>query len=534
MLDLARIAREVTREVDPDRVLQVITEQAVALGAISSLLVRVEQEERALVRVADWRLPEEFADETKVLSLDDPHLLVALAARTGRVQVVEEAAALDPAFEKAARWIHGRGGQRMVVVPLLARRKTVGVMAWIFSETLRLTAEDLATYRIMGEFFGLAILNAEDHQHLSREIEERKRAERERERLLSVVERERIWLRFMIERSPVAVVMMRPGGQVLSNSEAERLLGRAVDPNGGLEQFAGEIRLPSGKVLGKQQPLSWDLASAPLLVNTEFTILRRDGTRVPVLGTLGFLHDDRGRMVGGVGILQDLRPIKEIERLREEWTSLVAHDLRQPVTIIHTYASLLARKALDEDVLSKLQHIISSSHQMNRMIADLLDTSLLEARRLRFERRPVDLEALVRGLMERLAGELGERETIVEVEGEACAVEVDSQRIEQALTNVVLNACKYGYPDTTIRLTLRFEDGEVRLSCTNRGDGIPSEKLATIFHRFQRVAADPSSESVGLGLYIAKALVDAHGGRIWAESVPGKTTTFHLALPLPA
>src|SRR5690606_22105582 len=174
--------REVTREVDPERVFQAITEQAVALGAISSWLFRVEPEGRFLVRVAGWRLAEGLSDEAKLLSMDDPHLLVAKAARTGRLQVVERASALAPDLTMAAKWIQGPGGESMVVVPMLARRRTVGVMAWIFPHPLRLSSEELATYRIMGEFFGLAILNAEEHQHLSREIEERKRAERERER----------------------------------------------------------------------------------------------------------------------------------------------------------------------------------------------------------------------------------------------------------------------------------------------------------------------------------------------------------------
>src|SRR5690606_34930776 len=120
----------------------------------------------------------------------------------------------------------------------------------------------------------------------------------------------------------------------------------------------------SGRILGKDRKLGWDLATSPLFVNAEATILRADGEEIPVFGTLGYLHDDRGRLVGGVAILQNMRPIKELEKLRQEWTSVVAHDLRQPTTLIHAYASLLARSDLDDKSREKVEHILTSTRQL--------------------------------------------------------------------------------------------------------------------------------------------------------------------------
>lgn len=529
MLDVARIAREAIREVDLERVLQSITEQGVALGAVSSWLYRYDAGEDALVRVATWQTPEGLEEITEVLRADASDLLVARALRTGEVQAVEDLGALEPSLAMARRWIEGAGGKSMIVVPLNFRDQALGVLAWVFPAPQRLPPREREAYRIMGEFFALAILNAEAHRQLLREIEVRKRAERERERLLTVVEKERVWLRFMIERSPVAVVMMRPGGQVLSNTEAERLLGRAIDPQGGLEQFAGRVRLPSGKVLGKDRKLGWDLASGPLFVNSEATILREGGEEIPVFGTLGYLHDDRGRLVGGVGILQDMRPMKALEKLRQEWTSVVAHDLRQPTTVIHTYASLLARGELDEKARERVHHILSSTRQLERMVADLLDASLLETRHLKLERKPTDLDALCASIAEKLAAEAEGRELRLEVEGEPFPVEVDASRIEQLLGNLFSNAVKHGYGDTPIALKLRFHPHEAELSLTNRGEGIRAEQIPRLFQRFSRGAG--SRGSVGLGLYIAKGIVEAHGGKIWAESTPGQLTTFYVRLP---
>src|SRR5690606_24843547 len=107
-----------------------------------------------------------------------------------------------------------------------------------------------------------------------------------------------------------------------------------------------------------------------------------------------YLHDDRGRLVGGVGILQDMRPVKALEKLRQEWTSVIAHDLRQPTTLIHTYASMLARGDLDEKAQERVEHILSSTRQLERMVADLLDASLLESHHLQLEKEPTDIDAL--------------------------------------------------------------------------------------------------------------------------------------------
>gem|GEM_PF-1300633 len=529
MLDVARIAREAIREIDFHRVVQSITEQGVALGAISSGLFRYDPDRQALVREAAWRMPAELEQATEILAIETGDLLVARALRSAEVEVVEDVAEIDPDQVLERDWIEQAGGRSMVVVPLIFRDTALGVLAWVFASPQRLPAREREAYRIMGEFFALAILNAQAHEQLVREIEVRKKAERERERLLSMVEKERAWLRFMIERSPLAVVMMRPGGQVLSNAEAERLLGRPIDPHGGLEQFAGIVRLPDGRVLGKDRKLGWELAAGPLLSHTEAAILRADGEEIPVFGTLGYLHDDRGRLVGGVAMLQDMRPIKELEKLRQEWTSVVAHDLRQPATVIHTYASLLARSDLDEKSRERVQHILTSTRHLERMIQDLLDASLLEARHLKLEYRPTSLEVLCATLSEKLAGEIQNRPVRLLVEGEPYPVEVDPSRIEQLAINLLSNAIKYGYRDSPIEIRLVYTEDWVEMSITNHGEGIPPQQIPTLFDRFS--GGTRARGSVGLGLYIARGIAEAHGGRIWARSVPGKTTTFYVRLP---
>jgi signal transduction histidine kinase len=220
---------------------------------------------------------------------------------------------------------------------------------------------------------------------------------------------------------------------------------------------------------------------------------------------------------------------------REEWISMIAHDLRQPVTVITAYAdrlrSLLAQHGGPGE-LGSVEHIVASAGVLKQMIADLLDVSRIEARHLTLRRQPSNLPALVRAVVERSAPSLQAHRLRIIERGIIPLVEVDPIRVEQVLSNLLSNAAKYSDPDTEILVVMERHDGYVEVSVVNRGEGIPADELPRIFTRFYRTphARAGTAPGIGLGLTISKGLVEAHGGRIWAESVPGQTTTFHFTL----
>jgi signal transduction histidine kinase len=119
------------------------------------------------------------------------------------------------------------------------------------------------------------------------------------------------------------------------------------------------------------------------------------------------------------------------------------------------------------------------------------------------------------------------------IDGHMSSVFVDPMRIGQVLGNLVSNAVKYGDRDTDIVVRLERRMSDVEIAVTNHGKGIDPAELPRIFNRFTRtkVARDSSAPGLGLGLYISKGVIDAHGGQMWVESTPGETTTFHLTLP---
>jgi signal transduction histidine kinase len=267
----------------------------------------------------------------------------------------------------------------------------------------------------------------------------------------------------------------------------------------------------------------------------ELALRRPDGRLVPMLVSAVAVLDWQGRSSGVVTICEDISALKEIERLREEWSSVVAHDLRQPVSVIaidtDSLERLLARGETRQPI-KVLARIRESTKRLNRLIEDLLDVSLIEARRLTIDRVETDLAAFLDDAVDRLSVLAPGHRVRLSKLVETAPVSVDVTRIEQVLDNLVSNAAKYGQPGAEIKLVLAARESSFEVAVVNRGSGIAAKDLGNVFQRFARSKERHRNvPGLGLGLYISKGLVEAHGGRIWVESVPGRTTTFRFTIP---
>ncbi len=273
---------------------------------------------------------------------------------------------------------------------------------------------------------------------------------------------------------------------------------------------------------------------AAIELDLEFT--RPDGSTRWCAARGEAIRDPDGRTTGVAATAADITHIKHLERLREEWTTIIAHDLRQPIGVISNASELIPELyGVRGDELSMLERIQSAAGTLKRMVEDLLDVSLLEAHHLKLERTWVDPAVLVHETAKRLRSVTGDRVQITD-SGPPLNVCVDPMRIEQVLANLLTNAAKYGDAHAPIQVRVTRAATELTIAVTNRGQGIAAEELHRIFDRFarSRAAAGSGVPGLGLGLYITKEIVEAHGGHIWAESEPGKTTTFHVALPAAA
>ncbi|AUX39092.1 histidine kinase [Sorangium cellulosum] len=369
---------------------------------------------------------------------------------------------------------------------------------------------------------------------ISRDVTTEKLADEEREQLLGQLAAERSWLNAVIERSPVGILLLDAGGaQIAWNRRAQELAGTAAPPDLSDPSY---LRLPDGQPLSREEQPSVSALRGEVTTARELSLRREGGSAVPVVVSAGPIVDASGQLLGAVVVFDDITQIKELDQLREEWTSVVAHDLKQPVTTIIGYAAQIERKPqVAAAVKTRAGHIVSSAKRLGRMVSDLTDISQLESRRLAIERAPVDLQALVEAVVERTASETAGHTVEIAVNGEIPIVYADAGRVEQILSNLLSNAAKYGELATPIRASLERRGDEVQVSVENAGRGIPQEDLPMLFERFFRgKARGERVVGLGLGLYIAKGLVEAHHGRIWAESPRGGPTTFHFTLPIGA
>ncbi len=237
-------------------------------------------------------------------------------------------------------------------------------------------------------------------------------------------------------------------------------------------------------------------------------------------------------------VVESAKEQARLERLRQEFISIVAHDLRSPLNAITVGVAALTRgiergAGLDNDSARRvLGHLKSSGSSLTRMVSDLLDSSRIEAHRLTIEPETLTLSSFLAGVVARAAAATEGHPVETLLPESLPAVIADSTRLEQVLSNLLSNAAKYSPPGSPIRIEAAARDGEVEISVTNLGEGLTPQECANLFTRFHRSHTHRGRvPGLGLGLYIAKGLVEAQGGSIWVDSKPGERTTFAFTLP---
>ncbi len=244
---------------------------------------------------------------------------------------------------------------------------------------------------------------------------------------------------------------------------------------------------------------------------------------VPVLG-----DDEIGRLGR---VLEELRVgLARSEEVRRRMLADIAHELRNPLAIIRAKveAMLDGIQPADEENLVRLNERLL---HLSGLVDELQDIALAEANELPLDRAPIDLEEFLRGVAADArtlsAGE--EKEFRLEIPAELPRAYADRRRLHQIVWNLITNALRHTGPGDAITLHAEPRDGEVLIQVIDTGEGMPAETVAHVFDRFYK---GRGSKGLGLGLAITKALVEAHGGRIWVESAPGEGTRFSFTIPI--
>jgi signal transduction histidine kinase len=345
------------------------------------------------------------------------------------------------------------------------------------------------------------------------------------------------WIKGVIDQMPEAVIIFNETAQIILQNQVA--ISMVANGNCGLDPFGNpflyDLRRPSGEPLAPEdRPSIRALKNGITVTGIELLLHAKGDRRIPVLVSATPIFDSDSRIRGAIVVFQDISAIKELERLREEWISIVAHDLRQPIQIISGAVEMITTQkgSLPAETFKLIDIVASNTSALNRMIHDLLDASRLEARRLSIDKKPTDLANIVEMVGETFQRTCLEHSLRVRIALRPCPVLVDAQRIEQVLNNLLSNAARYSDKNSEIELELQNQEHEVLISVANQGIGLTAGQIQGLFQRFNRTSTPARDTSgIGLGLYIAKGLVDAHGGNLSVHSIPGDKTIFTISLP---
>jgi hypothetical protein len=292
-------------------------------------------------------------------------------------------------------------------------------------------------------------------------------------------------------------------------------------------------RLPDGKPLLVQGwPRAAGLRSVRAMPEHKVVMRAADGSDVLTLVTAAYRRDPNGAVVGAEVVVRDGSRRRAGPAEGMEVISTVSHELRAPLTSVRGYTSLLLNRwdrLGDDQKRSMLEQVNHDATRVTRLVTELLDISRLESGRLHLRRQLVDLPALVAAVVEKVRMNEPTLDAEVVFPADFPDVYADPDKVEQVLTNLVENAAKYGDP-RGMRIMGTDGEGVVAVAVADKGEGIPDSDLRRVFSKFFRRAETRPTGS-GLGLWISRGLVEAHGGSLGVESEVGRGSIFRFTLP---
>ena len=345
--------------------------------------------------------------------------------------------------------------------------------------------------------------------------------------------RARADLEALVETSPIGVVVFdaATGAPLSFNREAKRIVAGLLTPSRPIERLPEAVTCRRGD--GSEATLA-DLGNAERVRAEEVELSAPGGRSVRTLLDATPIHSAEGAVETLVVTIQDLGPFEALERSRAEFLELVSHELRAPLAAIKGSAATALTDSRDPDraELRQFLHIVEEqADRMDGLIVDLMDAGRIGAGTLPVDAAPEDVGALVERARTAFAGGGGRHAVVVDLPPDLPPVMADGRRVVQVLDNLVTNAARHS-PDTSpIRVAAARDGAHVEISVADEGEGLAPDALPHLFNR--HTGADPRGRGSGLGLVICKGLVEAHGGRIRAESAgPGRGTCVVFTLPV--
>ena len=506
---LLQISRAMTSRLDLPSVLRLILENAAEMLRGQAGLIALRQEDGSLRVQASYGLPPDILHLFMPLLTDVPaHAEREYLIRWTIPNLQMKLSLVVPAI--------GLGLRQVVALPLIMESNLIGVIYIFRSRGGAFSTNDRQVLASFADQAAIAVHNARLYQQLTRE-----------KRSLDAI----------IQNSADGVMILDAQRRIQVFSLAlEEITGWSAEK--ALGQPCSRV-LALGDRQGKDIceticPLSQPEPEEHLYV--EGNIKRPDGSSVTVGITYSPLYDKDGRPVSIIANVRDITRFREAEEMKSTFVSVISHELKSPVSIIRGYADTLRREDAqwDTDTLRQgLAIIAEESDRLNRLIDNLLDASRLQSSAFKLELSYLQVDKLAAKVMDEFRTQSSEHMFTLDFPPDFPAVRGDVERLRQVLTNLLANAIKYSPRGGLIRVGGWADDDWVYIAVADEGIGIPKSEQERIFERFYRAESPLTrrTEGAGLGLYLCKEVVEAHGGKIWVQSEPGKGARFIFKLP---
>ena len=518
---LSEAGVRITEDLDLDTVLQEVVDAARSLtGARISGLTILDEAGELMSFITSGMTAEEhqrFIDLpggpeffAYLSSLPEPLRVADFSAYTTALGLPEIGPPLGPV-------------QGFLGAPIRHRGRHIGNLYLSDKEGgLEFTQEDEDTLLMFASQAAMAIANARRYRE-----EQRARAD----------------LETLVNTCPVGVVVFdaKTGAPASLNREARRIVDGLRNPDQSAEQLLQTLtyRRADGREISLQEfPIAEALSTGETIRTEEIVMQVPDGRSVTTIINATPILSEEGELESVVVTLQDMTAVEELERLRAEFLGMVSHELRAPLTSIKGSAATVLGSSTDLDpaVIRQFFRIIEEqADHMHGLVADLLDVARIETGTLPVSPEPAEVAALVDRARSTFISAEGRNNLVIEFEPDLPLVMADRLRIVQVIGNLLSNAARHSPESSAIRVSAVREGLHVAFAVADEGRGIPSERLPFLFRKFTRIEGDERGSGFlgsGLGLAICKGIVEAHGGRIWAESEgPDMGAQFTFTLP---
>lgn len=429
------------------------------------------------------------------------------------VLVVDEAE-YRSRYPEVSRIIDPSGTRTYLALPLVAATQAVGALAVSFGERRSFTPLELEDVRAMADAGGEAV-----------ELARLRQAERRALGLLEAV----------VSELPVGVVIVDATNErvVNANTAVAEMLGRQPRIGSRIGRARTELRHLDGRPIPPEEaPLARAVREGIAVGPIEAILIREDGAERHVLLDGMPVRDDAGRLLAAAGTWTDITERRSAEAAREAFLGVLSHELRTPITSILAGSGILARRELGEEEAGLVSDINAESERLHRLVEDLLVLSRVERGADLRRADPVLVQHVARRVMAHEASRWPDRRFEAKIPTGLPAASGDEAYVEQVIRNLLSNAAKYGPSGSPIELVVSAGDEGVEVRVLDRGPGFAAADLAKVFELFYR---SPSAMKVaagaGIGLYTARVLTEAMGGRIWAANRDGGGAEVGVVLP---